>query len=248
VLTTNQLSAEPRSDVSAPSNPIRVAILEDSAPYRESLASLITATSGFSLVGQWASFGDMVDGLRSVHADVITIDLQLQGQMDGVLAAAYTRLNYPETAALILTLFHQRELIFEALKAGAVGYLLKKSTSAQIVEAIREVAAGGAPMTGEIARQVIAYFQGVSPPVESIRKQTEPLDDAVLSGREREVLARLASGLRYKEVADALGVSHNTVRSHVRRIFQRLHVHGVAAAVAAARARGIVLPPVSDHG
>lgn len=216
-----------------PASPVRVASLEDSAPLRESLRSWISSHPRIRLLGVWGTLPELLAGLEKEPADVVLMDLQLGESMDGIQATAEVRRRFPATMVLVLTLFDQPQVVFEALRAGAVGYLLKGAEPATLLAAIEEVAAGGAPMTGAIARLVIERLH--QPPSGSE-------GSTVLSRREIDVLGALASGCRYKEVADRLGVSHNTIRSHVRRIFEKLQAHGVLEAVRRARTAGIRLP------
>lgn len=201
---------------------------------RELLTHLVLAYPQFQLVGGWGTFPELMEGLEATPADVVIMDLQLGQSMDGIAATAAVRRRFPSTMVLVLTLFEEPDVVFRALRSGAVGYLLKSADPQAIVEAIEEVAAGGAPMTGTIARMVIERFCH-APEVHA----GPVLPDAVnsLSRRESEVLAALASGYRYKEVAARLGVSHNTIRSHVRHIYEKLHVHGIQGAMAKARGK-----------
>lgn len=212
---------------------IRVASLEDSAPLRESLRGWLSSHARLRLLGVWGTLPELLAGLEREPADVVLMDLRLGDSMDGIRGTAEVRRRFPATMVLVLTLFDEPRVVFEALNAGAVGYLLKGAEPATLLAAIEEVAAGGAPMTGAIARLVIERFHQAPP---------GGGDAELLSRREIEVLGALASGCRYKEVADRLGVSHNTIRSHVRRIFEKLHAHGVMEAVRRARGAGIRLP------
>lgn len=205
---------------------IRVAFLEDYPAMRDSLAQLVRAHPRFELVGGWGKADDLLRGLEGHPADVVIMDLQLDNAMGGIAATAAVRQRFPSTMVLVLTLFEEPQVVFQALRSGAVGYLLKSAEPHAIVEAIEEVAAGGAPMTGTIARMVIERLQTLP---EAPSTGLPPTD--VLSRRENEVLAVLAAGYRYKEVADRLGVSHNTIRTHVRHIYEKLHVHGLQEAV-----------------
>lgn len=231
------MSATPPSPAS---DPIRVAFLEDYPPMRDSLTRLIEGQAHLQLVGGWGKLNGLLDGLASAPADVVLMDIQLGESMDGITATAEVRRRFPRTMVLVLTLFDDPKVVFDALSAGAVGYLLKSAPSAAIVSAIEEVAAGGAPMTGAIARMVIERFhRSVFPGVDLVPGKAS---SEILSLREAEVLGALASGYRYKEVAARLGLSHNTIRSHVRRIYERLHAHGVIEAANKARQAGVALP------
>jgi len=216
---------------------------------RDSLAQVLSRAAGFQLVGGFATLPDLLGALSIQPADVVLMDLQLGNTMDGIRATAEVRSRFPTTMVLVLTLYDQPKVVFDALSAGAVGYLLKSATSEAILAAIQEVAAGGAPMTGSIARMVIERFHrgaalasGGPSQVRSDEPCQEPNDPEVLSLREAEVLGALATGCRYKEVAARLGLSHNTIRSHVRRIYEKLHAHGVMEAARKAKAAGVRLP------
>ena len=209
---------------------------------RESLTRLLSADPRFRLVAGCGTLTELLAALELDPAQVVLMDLQLGDSMDGISATAQIHRHFPTTAVLVLTLFDQPHVVFDALAAGAVGYLLKSATPDSILAAIEEVASGGAPMTGSIARKVIERFHQTTPSSHS-SAPSELIDSPdILSYREAEVLGALASGCRYKEVASKLGVSHNTIRSHVRRIFEKLHAHGVAEAARNAAAAGIRLP------
>lgn len=235
-----------------PTQAIRVACLEDYAPMRESLSKILSHSERFRLVGCVATLPHLLQALEVQRADVVLMDLQLGGAMDGIRATAEVRARFPSTMVLVLTLYDQPDVVFDALGAGAVGYLLKSATAEAILGAIEEVAAGGAPMTGSIARMVIERLHrvGLAAPASPVPGPTkagpasvEPSEaDDLLSLREIEVLGALATGCRYKEVAAKLGVSHNTIRSHVRRIYEKLHAHGVVEAARKARDAGVRLP------
>lgn len=218
---------------------IRVAFLEDDPAMRASLVQILSSHPRIELLGGFGTLAELVQTLETRSADVVLMDLQLGSTMDGIGATALVRSRFPDTMVLILTLFDQTQVVFEALRAGAIGYLLKGADPESILAAIEEVAEGGAPMTGSIARRVIQRFHLVGASPVSGDPATDPGD--ILSLREAEVLGALASGCRYKEVAVRLGVSHNTIRSHVRRIFEKLHAHGVQEAARKARSAGIRL-------
>jgi len=221
-------------------SPVRVALLEDYPPLRDSIQQLVSAHARYRWLGGWGTLPKLLHGLAAEPADVVLMDLQLGAAMDGIGATAEVRRRFPRTAVLVLTLFDQPEFVFKALRAGAVGYILKSSTPSEILAAIEEVAAGGAPMTGQIARLVIERFHRCPPADASPGLDSER--PGMLSQREVEVLGSLAQGCRYKEVAHRLGVSHNTIRSHVRRIFEKLHANGTIEAARKAREAGILIP------
>lgn len=209
--------------------PIRVLLVEDQTRLREGLALMIDGTPGLCTAG---SFGSMEEALRALAAarpDVAMVDLGLPG-MSGIEGVRAIRERAPATHVLILTVHDDDAHVFEAICAGASGYLLKDTPPAQLLEAIAELGAGGAPMSPSIARRVVSTFHRVAPPAPAQR----------LSPREVEVLDLLAHGHSYKTAAGALGVSIDTVRFHVRHIYDKLHVHSKSAAVRTALQQGLI--------
>lgn len=231
--------------IARPTASLRVAFLDDHQAMRQSLHALLSAQPGLRIVGAWQDPEEMLVGLRSDPPDVVLMDLQLGGVLDGIAATAMVRATCPETQVLVLTLFDDKELVFRALKAGAMGYVLKRARPDEIVAAIEEVAAGGAPMTGSVARSVIEHFRAGAAGDPGAPRG--PSAGPVLSEREFEILRLLGTGSRYKEVAAALGISHDTVRSHVRRIYRKLHVNGLVAALNRVRELGFHITP-ADPG
>jgi DNA-binding NarL/FixJ family response regulator len=188
---------------------------------REHVAHLLTATTGFECVGTSRTGEEAVADLPQWQPNVVLMDINLPG-MSGIDCVRKVKLLVPCAQVLMLTIYEDSDRIFESLVAGASGYLLKRTPSERLIEAIREVRAGGAPMTSHIARKVVQYFNhlpNVNPDLEA------------LSVREREVLDRLARGRLYKEIADELGVSLDTVRKHLQSIYHKLHVHSRTEAV-----------------
>lgn len=207
---------------------IRVALIEDQRRTREALASLIDGSPGFRVVARYASGEEAIANIRVEKPDVVLTDIGLPG-MAGVEVVARLRELLPRTPILMLTVHGEDQHVFDALCAGAYGYMLKDVAPARLLEAIREVHEGGAPMSPEVARRVVLMFQSFAPP--------KP-QEAPLSPRELEVLHLLAEGNSYKSCADRLGVSLDTVRSHVRQIYERLHVHSKSEAVTKALRSG----------
>lgn len=194
---------------------IRVAIVEDNRTVRESLETIVNLAPGCECVGAWGTAEEALRLLPGCAPQVVLMDIQLPN-MSGVDCTAELRKVLPDTQILMLTVYEDPDRIFRALRAGACGYLLKRSTPEQIVAAIREVHAGGAPMTREIARRVIAQFREPVTAAEAVQD---------LSPREREVLELVAEGFSNKEVADRLGISVEAVRWHLRHVYPKLHVH-----------------------
>ncbi|GAB3929356.1 response regulator [Larkinella terrae] len=200
---------------------IRVLIYEDNVTLREALSFLIEATPSFVLAG---AFGDTMlveKQVGELTPDVVLMDIEMPGQ-DGIQAVLKIRRQFAPVDVLMLTVFDDDERVFQALSAGATGYLLKKTAPARIMEAISEVYNGGAPMSPAIARRVLL----------SLRQPAISEEMAQLTNRETEVLSLLAGGLSYKLVAVEAGISIETVRTHVKRIYEKLHVHSVTEAIA----------------
>ena len=205
--------------------PIRVALVEDSDGFRENLMALLSGTPGFACTGAFGSAEAALDVLPGLMPapDVVLMDIHLP-RMSGIDCVRRLKDDLPDARILMLTVFADRTHIFDALKAGASGYLSKRTAPADLLRAIHEVHSGGAPMSGEIAVCVVEYFhqQGaVTPPPE-----------ARLSPREQEILEDLAQGFLYKEIADRLALSFDTVQWHIRNIYAKLHVRSRAQAVA----------------
>lgn len=204
--------------------PIRVSIYEDNTPLREALEVLVAGVEGYVLAGAYPDCLQVEDHLAKREVDVILMDIELPGR-SGIEGAYLAKRASPATEVLMLTVFDDDDKIFQALCAGASGYLLKKTPPARILEAIEEVYNGGAPMTPAIARKVIQLFP---------RTPTHNAELDKLSQREQEVLQNLATGSSYKMVAAELDISIETVRTYIKRIYEKLHVHSVAEAIAKA--------------
>lgn len=211
--------------------PISVAIIEDQQEIRESLAALIAGSEGFSCYG---AFDSMERALAQFSPgslpDVALIDIQLPG-IDGIDGIRQLRQKWPSICPITLTVHDDDQRVITALCAGANGYLLKNTPPVRLVEAIREGARGGSPMSPEIARRVIDLFRKVAPP---------PKADYQLTPHELRILKLLVNGENYKTSALKLGVSVNTISFHVRAIYEKLHVHSRSDAVAKALRNGLV--------
>jgi len=205
-------------------SPIKVAIIEDRRETREGLASLIDSTQGYRCVDNFQSMEAALTSIGRRLPDVVLVDIGLPG-MSGIEGIRVLKERYPKLLMLILTVYDDDERIFEALCAGAFGYLLKKTPSVRLLESIREVVDGGAPMSGEVARRVIALFRQVRPPDQA---------DYQLTPHETRLLKLLVDGHNYKTAAIELGVSVNTISFHMRHIYEKLHVHSKSEAVAKA--------------
>ena len=201
---------------------VKVAIVEDNAGVRENWVKLIDAEPGFRCVDACDSGEVALRRLPACEPDVVLMDINLPG-MSGIECTARLREKLPGTQILMVTVYADNDHVFEALKAGASGYLLKCSDPAELTRSIAEIMRGGAPMSGQIARRVIEVFR--QPAVSADQ-------DAQLTKREEEILQFLAKGYANKEIASRLGVSIETVRVHVRHIYEKLHVHSRTEAAA----------------
>ncbi|MBI3414914.1 MAG: response regulator transcription factor [Verrucomicrobia bacterium] len=202
--------------------PIRVAIVEDAPEVRASLRILLSGSPGFACIQCHSSAEEAIKKIPCERLDVVLMDVNLPG-LSGIECVARLHALGIDVPVLMLTVHDDEDVIFPALEAGACGYLLKETPPAEILLAIEQVHAGGAPMSSVIARKV----------VQSFRQSVVPEQAAVqLSHREIEILSLLAKGYRYKEISDVLELSERTINSHTRRIYERLHVHSRIAAVA----------------
>jgi DNA-binding NarL/FixJ family response regulator len=201
---------------------VRLALVEDVAEMRESWQQLINGLPGFRCVCTCASGREALRVLPAEAPDVIVMDIQMPG-MTGIECTLRLKELLPKTPILILTVSADTQTVFRALEAGADGYLLKRSRPDQLQTAIQEVLEGGAPMTSEIARRVVASFR------ERAARRDEK---ARLTPREEEVLGYLSQGFANKEIAVKMSVSYETVRDHLRNIYEKLHVHSRTEAVA----------------
>lgn len=202
--------------------PIKIAIVEDDVRVRSSMARLIDSTEGFCCVSQHPTAENALQELKITKPDVVLMDINLPG-MNGVECVRQLKEMLPETQVMMLTVYENTNIIFSALTAGASGYLLKKTPPEELIEAIRDIHGGGSPMSSHIARKVVASFQQVANPVHEYEK---------LSLREQEVLECLANGFLYREIAERLKISYTTVHTHIRHIYEKLHVRSRTEAVA----------------
>ncbi len=201
---------------------IAVSIIEDDPGVRQILAGWIRQAAGFRFVSQYASGESALAHLPDDRPDVVLVDINLSGQ-SGIHCVRQLKAVMSATQFLMLTVYEDGDHIFDALTAGASGYLLKRTPREELLGAIKQVHEGGSPMTSYIARKVVVWFQQQPLP----KQETEGL-----SPRESEVLRLLARGCAYKEIADVLGISMPTVNTHVHRIYQKLHVRSRGEAVA----------------
>jgi DNA-binding NarL/FixJ family response regulator len=211
---------------------INVVIVEDSSTIREGLKLLINGTDGYSCKAAYSSCEDLLANVESLEIDVILMDIDLPG-MSGIEGIRRLKKISEEILILILTIYDENDLIFEALCAGASGYLVKKTPPVKLLEAIREAYDGGAPMTSNIARKVVDYFKKNK----TVKNNSENI---LLTKREKEVLSGLVNGSSYKAIADNLNISVETVRFHFRNVYKKLHVHSQSEAVVKAIKEGLV--------
>lgn len=202
--------------------PITVAIVEDNEQLRTTLARVINRAEGFRCVSHYGSAEDALAGLPGDRPEVVLMDINLPG-INGVECVRQLKQKLPDTQVMMLTVYEDTDNIFAALAAGAAGYLLKRTTSSELLEAIRELHRGGSPMTTHIARKVTQSFHRSGP-------SPQPAEN--LSQREQEVLDCLSQGLIYKEIAEKLGISYETVHTYIRRIYEKLQVRTRTEAVA----------------
>ena len=201
---------------------IAVSIVEDDGPAREILSDWLRHAPGFRCVSQFGNAESALVKLQTDKPSVVLMDINLPG-MSGIECVRQLKPQLPNTQFVMLTVYEDTEHIFDALAVGASGYLLKQTPRDELLTAIKDVHAGGSPMTSNIARKIVQSFQRAVPQA----------DESVnLSPREREVLELLACGYLYKEIADNLGITVATVVTYIRRIYEKLHVRSRAQAVA----------------
>jgi DNA-binding NarL/FixJ family response regulator len=194
---------------------IAIAIVEDQREMRESLVEWLGSAPGLRCVVAHATAEEALRRIPDEAPDVVLMDINLTG-MNGIECVSRLRERLPQIQVLMLTTYDNGDLIFDSLRAGASGYLLKNMPRDELVQALQQLRAGGAPMSLQIARKVINYFHESKKPSESLRQ---------LTTRELEILKLLAKGYLYKEIAEHLGVSMSTVRTHVSAVYEKLHVH-----------------------
>ncbi len=210
---------------------INILLYEDNAPLREGLSMLLNGTSGFKVAGAFQHCDHVLKQVEALQPHVILMDIDMPG-MGGIAGLKLIKSHHPGVKVVMLTVFDDNLNVLEAMKAGADGYLLKKTPPARLLEAIQDVCEGGAPMTSSVARQVLQLFAHQAPAKEQPTYQ--------LSEREKEVLHWLVNGYSYKMVAAELFISLETVRSHIKKIYEKLQVNSKSEAVARAFKDNIV--------
>jgi DNA-binding NarL/FixJ family response regulator len=200
---------------------LTVSIVDDDPGLRDSISQFLSTAEGFRCLKVYASAKEALEKIPKEPPDVVLMDINMD-EMDGIECTRLLKAAAPKVQILMLTVYEDTDRIFRALASGASGYILKRTAPSKLLDAIQEVHAGGSPMSGPIARKVVQFFQPNSPP----RKESEDL-----STRERQVLQYLAQGYAYKQIGDELGVSMDTTRTYIRRIYEKLHVHSRTEAV-----------------
>jgi len=211
-------------------DPIEIAIVEDKRPIREGLAALLNGTDGYRCTGTYENVEQALRGLGRTPADVLLLDIHLPGML-GSEGVALFHDKFPGLQILMLTVYDEEEKIFESICNGACGYLLKRTPPAKLFEAIGDAFRGGSPMTPEVARKVVRLFQKIGP---------RDKGGTSLTPAEVRLIGLLAEGYSYQAAADRFGLSINTIRDHIRSIYDKLHVHSKAAAVRKAVKSGII--------
>lgn len=200
---------------------IAIAIVEDQRDMRESLVEWLGNAPGLRCVGAHATAPEALRHIPGENPDVVLMDINLPG-MNGIQCVAKLKELLPKIQILMLTTYDEGDLIFDSLRAGANGYLLKNMEREELIAAVQEVHSGGAPMSLQIARKVINYFHTVKRAAPEVEQ---------LTGREQDILRLLARGYMYKEIADHLKISMSTVRTHISAVYEKLHVHSRTEAV-----------------
>jgi DNA-binding NarL/FixJ family response regulator len=202
-----------------------VVVVEDDRLLRQSLARLIGEARNYRCLGAFTTAEEALEQIPELQPEVVVMDINLP-KMSGIECTRRLKQAQPRVAVLMLTVYDDSERIFEALRAGASGYLLKRAVAVEILHAIQDVKEGGAPMSSQVARKVVASF----------RESPKPgLEHATLSERETEILAQLSKGYANKEIADRMSISLSTVRTHLRHIYEKLHVRSRAEAIVRCR-------------
>ena len=215
-------TGDPVSAGPSPAGPMtRVGIVEDNAGLRRSLLRLVNHAPGMCCAGAWEDGASALAELPALKPEVVLMDINMPG-MSGIQCTAELKQLCPDTQVIMVTVYEDADSVFRALQAGACGYMLKRASSAEILDAISEVRGGGAPMTSEIARKVVHAFQKPAP---------QPGTRTELSQRENEILELLSQGFANKEIADRLSISYQTVKVHVKHIYEKLHVRSRSEAL-----------------
>ena len=206
---------------------ITVCIVDDNKDIRSALEQIIIMSDGYRLLGSFSSAEEAIEKIPALSPQVVLMDINLGG-MSGIECVRQLKPMHPDILYMMCTVYEEDEKIFEALSAGANGYILKKTAPGKLLEAIKELNEGGAPMSSQIARKVVAAFRGKTVAEGPVQEEKSI---NILSGREKEILEHLSKGLLYKEIANNLFISPETVRKHVYHIYEKLHVNNRVEAV-----------------
>ena len=206
---------------------ITVCIVDDNKDIRSALEQIIIMSDGYRLLGSFSSAEEAIEKVPALSPQVVLMDINLGG-MSGIDCVRQLKPMHPDILYMMCTVYEEDENIFEALSAGANGYILKKTAPGKLLEAIKELSEGGAPMSSQIARKVVAAFRGKAISEGPVQEEKAI---SILSGREKEILEHLSKGLLYKEIANNLFISPETVRKHVYHIYEKLHVNNRVEAV-----------------
>ena len=213
-------------------NGIKIIMFDDNDSLRDSVAMLLQDSGDFTLAGSYSNCVNVIRNIQETKPDVVIMDIDMPG-INGIEGVKLIRKNFPTVQILMLTVFDDDEKVFAAIKAGANGYILKNAEPENLLHAISEVYSGGAPMAPGIARKVLHHLQAILP---------EDQKDYHLSMREKEVLGLLVDGLSYKMIGGKLNITYDTVRAHMKKIYEKLHVASMTEAVAIAINQKLVIP------
>lgn len=213
---------------------LRIAIFDDNKNIRESIGMLLSTEASFEMVGAFCHVLDCVEDIVSCKPDIVLMDIEMPG-MTGIEAVKQIKKEFPQVQVLMQTVFEDDERVFDSICAGASGYILKNFLNTKLIDAIKELQYGGSPMSPSIARKVLNKMQEIPQHV-----KPEEAPDYNLTPREKEVLGCIVEGLAYKMIADKLTISYETVRSHVKKIYEKLHVASLTEAVSKAMKERIV--------
>jgi DNA-binding NarL/FixJ family response regulator len=215
------MNKKPEALLKKPDMRIRVSIVEDNRGTRESLTELLGRAPALRFVSAYPNGEEPLQRMSADAPDVVLMDINLP-KMNGIQCVEQLKQQLPKTQVLMLTTYEEGDLIFDSLRKGASGYLLKNMPPTELIQAIEQVHAGGAPMSMQIARKVVSHFQQIKRPQSDMEQLTK---------REHEILALLAKGYLYKEIADQLGITLSTVRAHLHTVYEKLHVQSRTEAV-----------------
>jgi len=213
---------------------LRIAIFDDNKNIRESITLLLKTVPGLEVVGSFSHVLDCLEDVRECQPDIVLMDIEMPG-MTGIEAVKLIKQELPHVQILMQTVFEDDDRVFDSICAGASGYILKNHLNTRLVESIMELQYGGSPMSPSIARKVLNKLQQIP---QHVKQEAPP--DYHLTPREKEVLACIVEGLSYKMIGDRLNISYETVRSHIKKIYEKLHVASLTEAVAKAINQRIV--------